>query len=304
MPTVSNSPRTVAEAAELLASASAEGRTVRIGRDLRTERLDQIVEHEASDLTCTVEAGVRLSTLQAELGAHGQRLALDPPGDPSVGACVAANLSGPLRHAFGTTRDLVLGATLVLSDGLVVHSGGKVVKNVAGYDLARLVCGSHGRLALIGTLAFRLHPLPVATATVVVESDDSASVVRSVLRSQLRPSALDVLHPGRVALLFEGAPTAVERQVDDARQLVGARPCSEEIWKESRERQAGAQGRLLFAPGDLQAVVESHPTAVIRPSAGVAYVPFEIEPTLTPAAERLIARLRARFDPTGTLAGE
>jgi glycolate oxidase FAD binding subunit len=300
--TVSSAPRTVAEASEILAQASAEGRTVRIGSDLRTEGLDRIVEHEASDLTCVAEAGVRLSTLQAALGASGQRLALDPPGDPSLGACVAANLSGPLRHAFGTPRDLVLGATLVLSDGLVVHSGGKVVKNVAGYDLARLVCGSHGRLALIATVALRLHPVPAASATAVVESGDSASVVRTVLRSQLRPSALDVLHPGRVVLLFEGVPSAVERQVADAHALVGARLSADDIWEESRAQQAAARGRLLFAPGDLPTILDELPTAVVRPSAGVAYVPFETTSTLTPAAEQLVARLRAQFDPTGTFA--
>ena len=115
-----------------------------IGEDLTTDGLDRILEHEAGDLTCTVEAGVRLSVLQDALGEHGQRLSLDPPGDPTVGALLARNLSGPLRHRFGAPRDLVLGVTLVLADGTIASAGGKVVKNVAGYDLARLVCGSRG----------------------------------------------------------------------------------------------------------------------------------------------------------------
>ena len=128
----------------------------------------------------------------------GQRLSLDPPGDPTVGACLAAGLSGPLRHRFGAPRDLVLGVTLVLADGTVVNAGGTVVKNVAGYDLGKLVCGS--------ARATRLHrpghvcastPCRAAAATVVVETDDPAAVVATLLGSQLVPSAVDVLHPGR-----------------------------------------------------------------------------------------------------------
>ena len=161
-------PASIEEAAEHLATASAEGRQVRIGDDLSTAGLDRVLEHEAGDLTCTVEAGIRLSALREALAAAGQRLSLDPPGDPTVGACLARRLSGPLSHRFGTPRDLVLGVTLVLGDGTVASSGGKVVKNVAGYDLGKLVCGSEGRLALIARVSLRLHPLPASTATLVV----------------------------------------------------------------------------------------------------------------------------------------
>ena len=137
--------------------------------------LERILEHEAGDLTCTVEAGIRLSVLQDASSEHGQRLSLDPPGDPTVGALLARNLSGPLRHRFGAPRDLVLGVTLVLADGTIASAGGKVVKNVAGYDLARLVCGSEGRLALIARVSLRLHPLPKAERTLAVETDDAPS---------------------------------------------------------------------------------------------------------------------------------
>ena len=187
-----------------------EGRRLRIGDDLDAGGLDRVLEHEAGDLTCTVEAGLRLSALQSALAEHGQRLSLDPPGDPTIGALLAENLSGPLRHRFGAPRDLVLGVTLVLGDGTIASSGGKVVKNVAGYDLARLVCGSRGRLALIARVSFRLHPLPRAAATLALETDDAAGAVAALLRSQLQPSALDVLHPGRVLVLFEGSSRAVE----------------------------------------------------------------------------------------------
>ena len=179
----------------------------------RADGMNRILEHDPGDLTCTVEAGVRLSELRAALANAGQRLSLDPPGDPSIGALLARNVSGPLRHRFGAPRDLVLGATLVLADGTIANAGGKVVKNVAGYDLGRLVCGSEGRLAFIARVSFRLHPLPKATRTIVVETDDAASVAGALLASQLQPSALDVLHPGRVAVLFEGSERAVRRRL-------------------------------------------------------------------------------------------
>src|SRR6187399_254793 len=172
--------------------------------------MNRVLEHESGDLTCTVEAGIRLSALAAALAPARQRLSLDPPGDPTIGACLAANLSGPLRHRFGAPRDLVLGVTLVLADGTITSAGGKVVKNVAGYDLARLVCGSEGRLALIVRASFRLHPLPKASRTIVVETDDAPGVVATLLRSQVQPSALDVLHPGRVLVRFEGSERAVD----------------------------------------------------------------------------------------------
>jgi len=205
------SPATIAEAASLLAAADAAGERLVIGEDLRTDRMAHVVEHEAGDLTCTVEAGIRLSVLQEALGRHRQRLSLDPPGDPTIGACLAENRSGPLRHRFGAPRDLVLGVTLVLADGTVANAGGKVVKNVAGYDLGKLVCGSRGRLALIARVSLRLHPLPATQRTLAVDTEDPAAVVAALLRSPLQPSALDVLHPGRVAVLFEGGEAEIGR---------------------------------------------------------------------------------------------
>jgi glycolate oxidase FAD binding subunit len=302
LPSVSS----LAEASEALAAASAEGRGVRLGDDLTAAGLDRVLEHEAGDLTCTVEAGVRLSDLQAVLGAHGQRLSLDPPGDPTVGALLAENVSGPLRHRFGAPRDLVLGVTLVLADGTIASSGGKVVKNVAGYDLARLVCGSRGRLGLIARASFRLHPLPRAARTLVVETEDVAPAVAAVLRSQLQPSALDVLHPGRVAVLFEGSPRAVEAQLMAARALVGGREARAEEWEASRARQGDARGRFHFDPGRLaEALGElEDEAAVVRPAAGVAYTEsYKLLQGNSAAVERLLDRIEREFDPHGVLAG-
>ncbi len=273
-----------------------------IGRDLDPEGLDRLLEHEAGDLTCTVEAGMRLSALRAALAPHGQRLALDPPGDPTIGACLAANLSGPLRHRFGSPRDLVLGATLVLGDGTVASSGGKVVKNVAGYDLAKLVCGSRGGLALIARVSLRLHPLPAATATLAIRADETAHVVRRLLGSQLQPSALDVLHPGLVLVAFEGSARAVEAQVASGRALVGGETTGDDAWEESRRRQGVARGRLRFVPGELAGTLAGLGEAIVRPSAGVAYVAEErAEAPQDPGVDRLVGTIKAELDPRGVL---
>jgi glycolate oxidase FAD binding subunit len=290
------------EAAAVLRAASAAGSRVEIGSDLDAAGMTRVLEHEAGDLTCTVESGIRLSVLAAALAPSGQRLSLDPPGDPTIGACLAANLSGPLRHRFGSPRDLVLGVTLVLADGTIVNAGGKVVKNVAGYDLGKLVCGSRGRLAFIGRVSLRLHPVPVASATVVVETEDAASVVASLLGSQLVPSAVDVLHPGRVAVLFEGGAAAVAAQVESTVGLVGGTEVDSPVWEESRRRQASALGRASFAPGALAASLTAHREAVVRPAAGIAYVPTPTDADTPEAVVRLQERVRERFDPKRVLA--
>jgi glycolate oxidase FAD binding subunit len=301
LPSVSS----LAEAAETLSAAHAEGRRLTIGEDVTTEGLDRILEHEAGDLTCTVEAGVRLSALQGALGEHDQRLSLDPPGDPTVGAVLARNLSGPLRHRFGAPRDLVLGVTLVLADGTIASAGGKVVKNVAGYDLARLVCGSEGRLALIARASLRLHPLPKVARTIAVETDDAPALVARLLRSQLQPSALDVLHPGGILILFEGSPRAVEAQVAAAQVLVGGVEVDAEAWQTSRERQGAARGRLRFPPGRLAETLAGLSNAVVRPSAGLAYT-ADVEDSSGSepqgAVDALVERIRHELDPKGVLA--
>jgi len=302
-------PAGVREAAEIVRRAAAEGATVSIDRDggavvISTRRLDQVLEHEAGDLTCTVEAGVRLSALNAALAGRGQMLALDPPGDPTIGACIAANLSGPRRHRYGTMRDLVLGVTVVLGDGSIASSGGKVVKNVAGYDLGKLFVGSEGRLGLIARASLRLHPLPEAAATLVVpvgSSEEAQRKAQAILRSTLVASALDLLWPGRLAILFEGSPRAVAAQVEAARALVGGEEGDGAVWEEARARQRRAAGRLSFAPGALAETIAGLAEAVVRVSAGVAYVPEPVPDPRDEAARALAERVRAAFDPAGVL---
>jgi glycolate oxidase FAD binding subunit len=308
LPTVSE-VSSVHEAAHVLREASAAGRTVSIeGGEgdvvLSTRRLDRVVDHEPGDLTCVVEAGIRLSALDAALAPHGQMLALDPPGDPTIGACIAANLSGPRRHRYGTVRDLVIGATIVLADGTVASSGGTVVKNVAGYDLGKLLCGSEGRLGLIARVALRLHPRPEAARTVVAPVEtpgDAAAKAMGVLRSQVVPSALDVHWPGRLAVLLEGGGRAVERQAEALRDLVGAEDAADDVWAEAAERQQSAKGRLLFAPASLADALAAHEEGVHRVAAGVGYVPETVEDGRDPVEIALAERVRAAFDPAGIL---
>src|SRR5207249_4600534 len=136
--------------------------TPQAGIVLDLKRLGQLVEHEPRDLTATVEAGMTMAALQSPLRARGQWLSLDPP-DPAqatIGGVIAANASGPRRHLYGTARDLLIGVTVVTGDGVVVRGGGKVVKNVAGYDLPKLFVGSHGTLGVIVSVTVKLRPLP------------------------------------------------------------------------------------------------------------------------------------------------
>jgi glycolate oxidase FAD binding subunit len=299
----------VHEAAEVLAAAAEEGSRVSIehaGGDvvLSTRHLDQVLEHEAGDLTAIVEAGLRVRDLNARLVDHGQMLALDPPGNPTLGACIAANLSGPRRHRYGTPRDLVLGVTVVLADGTVASAGGKVVKNVAGYDLGKLFCGSEGRLGLIARVALRLHPRPEASRTLavpVVSAGEAAATACALLLAPLELSALDVVWPGWVAILIEGSRTAVDEQFAAARALVGGEEDFGAVWEEGEARQRSSRGRLLFAPGELARTLGGLDEAVLRVSAGVAHVRDPVPDPRDPAEIALAERVRAEFDPQGVL---
>jgi glycolate dehydrogenase FAD-binding subunit len=238
-------PASVEEAGQVLAAAAADGLAVafagggsklglgnppeRVDLVVATERLDRVLEHAAGDLVVRAQAGVRLADLQAVLAPAGQWLALDPP-EPgaTLGGVVAANAAGPRRLRYGTVRDLIIGITVVLADGTVARAGGKVVKNVAGYDLAKLFCGSLGTLGLIAEVIFRLHPRPAAAAVVTLQvesADQAAQAVGRLGRSSLEPSALELTvdewgWPGRLTVVFEGIPPGVEAQAAAAADLL------------------------------------------------------------------------------------
>ena len=187
----------------------------RAGIVVGLRRLSRLLEHEPGDLTATVEAGLTLAALQSTLRARGQWLSLDPP-DPeraTVGGIVAANASGARRQLYGTVRDLLIGVTVITAEGTVVRGGGKVVKNVAGYDLPKLFVGSRGSLGIIVDATFKLRPVPEDERLVAARFDrlkDCGAAARSVLASDLIPNTLDILdHAAAAALGLVGEPALV-----------------------------------------------------------------------------------------------
>jgi glycolate oxidase FAD binding subunit len=282
-------PGTPEEAAALLRSLGAEGAVVRPlgggtkpwgpqgeGVEVETGGLARIVEHNVGDFTAVLEAGVPLEAAQATFAAEGQMLAIDPEtrGDATLGGIMATNDSGPLRHRYGGMRDLVVGATVALSDGTLAKSGGKVIKNVAGYDLAKLFTGSYGTLGLIVRLAVRLHPRPPrqATARGGGEDPDVLGAAAVALAAQpLEADCLDVAwRDGAGSLLVRFGAAAAADQAAAAvgrMQQLGLEGCEvveddAALWADQRARQRGecivkVSGRITDLP------------AVCRTGAGV-----------------------------------
>ena len=275
----SESPGTLEEAAELLRSCAESGESVRFtgggtklewgspahdhSVEVRTTGLAQITAHNDGDLTAVVEAGVKLTDLQTALAEKNQMLAVDPPdeaGAATVGGLVATADSGPLRHRYGGIRDLIVGATFALADGTVAKSGGTVIKNVAGYDLAKLFCGSFGTLGLIGTVALRLHPRPQSSATVRAESENGQMLQRGTLalsRLPLEADCLDVSWvsgAGEAIARFSGA-TSAERAAaaGDALRELGMDSVVEQdddqLWARQRHGQRVRDGAIVRVSG-------------------------------------------------------
>jgi glycolate oxidase FAD binding subunit len=180
-----------------------------------------------------VQAGVTIGQLAAVLASAGQQLAVDAPEDATVGGVVATGTAGPRRFRYGTPRDLLIGVTVVRADGVIAHSGGKVVKNVAGYDLGKLFAGSQGTLGLITEVTFRLHPQPPAVAWVAGEFGPSDRVgavaaVAAAAGSALVPSAVELDWPGgaqralRVGVLVEGTSSGVAERAKQFSELMAA----------------------------------------------------------------------------------
>jgi glycolate oxidase FAD binding subunit len=169
----------------------------RVDAVLDMRRMNRILAHEHGDMTATIEAGAVLGDVNRALAGHGQMLPLDPPfaDRATIGGLLATNDSGPLRHRYGTPRDLVIGIRLATTDGVLAKAGGQVVKNVAGYDLSKLVTGSFGSLAAIVSATFKLSPLPAASKTMKIGTGEAAAVaeiVRTMMSSQLEPVAFEI----------------------------------------------------------------------------------------------------------------
>jgi glycolate oxidase FAD binding subunit len=220
---------------------------------LSTARLNRVIEHAWADMTATVEAGCTIQAVQETLAQHGQRLALDTlwPGQATVGGVLSTNDSGALRLRFGALRDLIIGVTLALPDGTLASSGGKVVKNVAGYDLPKLVTGAFGTLGVITRAVFRLHPVPKATRTISFLIRDVSEAQRYVLAiqdSKLAHSALQVrcvadAQP-QVDILFEGIEAGLNAQTEQLKSILAPGLLTDPgpvVWKARRELYSAAK---------------------------------------------------------------
>ncbi len=199
----------------------------RVGLVLALRRLSRLLEHEPGDLTATVQAGMTLGALQRELGARGQWLSLDPAHADSatLGGIVSSNAAGPRRHLYGACRDLVIGLTVVTATGALVKGGGKVVKNVAGYDLPKLFVGAFGTLGVVVEVTVKLRPRPDTDRMVVAHFaslKEAGSAARAVMGSDLLPSALDLVDGETLRALDLGGP-------DGAALLIGVDGIAEQV---------------------------------------------------------------------------
>ncbi|MEA2297784.1 MAG: glycolate oxidase binding subunit [Solirubrobacteraceae bacterium] len=277
---------------------------------LSTEGLGAIVEHNAGDLTVILEAGVTLRGAQEQFAGVGQRLALDPPdgdGRATVGGILATADSGPLRHRYGAVRDLILGVRVALPDGTVARAGSNVIKNVAGYDLAKLMCGALGTLGVICEATLRLHPLPEQSITVWGSATDPgvlARAARLLAGRALELEALDLRWDGPAAggcLLARAVGRAAASTAGTVAALMGEAglevdPVHEddaELWAEQRARQRalpdGAVVRVSALPADLERVLGACESAVGRAALGLAWVRLDGEDAA--GVERLRAAL-------------
>jgi len=231
-----------------------------VGAVLTTTRLIGHIDHCAGDLTASVSAGATLAEVNAVLAGEGQWLALDPrlAERATIGGIVATNDSGPRRQKHGTPRDLIIGVEMALVDGRTAKAGGRVVKNVAGYDLARLMCGSFGSLTIITRAIFKLTPRPPASRTIVASAREVrplADLALALLSSPLTPSAIELQSRSRHLLVrFETTDAAVHQQASAAQALCGARGLDASIvsgeaetavWLEHEADLSGVEGTLV-----------------------------------------------------------
>jgi glycolate oxidase FAD binding subunit len=282
-------PTTYQQAAELLGEASQDGLRLRVrgggtklgwgavtappDLEVSTGQLDGVVEHNAGDLTAVVQAGLPLARAQQRFGEAGQRVALDPPlgadEAATVGGVVATGDSGPLRHRYGAPRDLVLGMTVALSDGTLAKTGGKVIKNVAGYDLGKLLTGSFGTLGLIVQVALRLHPQPERTVTLIGRSSDPKSLAGGAATLAHRPLELESLdvawHDGSGAVLARFGGTVPGQRAEAGRKLLSELQTElveddDDLWADQRLGQRSGDGavvRVSGLPSRLERVLQS-----------------------------------------------
>lgn len=296
-------PQTPEELAEAMGSAGSAKRTVTLGgafskrlmagpvepaeTTISTAGLKRVLQYDPRDLTISVEAGVTWCELARVLGEHRQMVPLDPPfsGSATIGGIVAANTCGPRRRLYGTARDLIIGMKFVTLAGKLVQSGGMVVKNVAGLDMAKLMVGSFGTLAAIAVVNFKVQPRPLRERSFVLEYAtiaEAAAARDAVLRGVLQPAAVDLLTRGAnggctLAVEAGGNAAVIERYQHELAALGPLRACEgpeeDALWNQVRD----------FTPRYL---AENSEGVVARVSCTLKQVPEVMETLAGPAVAR------------------
>jgi len=288
---------------------------------LSTARLNRIVEHAWADLTVTVEAGCTLQRLQERLAKHGQRLAFDTlwPERATIGGVLSTNDSGALRLRFGALRDLIIGVTIALPDGTLASSGGKVVKNVAGYDLPKLVTGAFGTLGVITRAVFRLHPLPRAAKTFSFSAETFQAMQQHILAiqdSQLAHTSLQIrCTAGQLPaadILFEATEVGLAAQESHLRNLLGSarvEQSSESLWSARQNlwylpSKAALLAKINLLPTEIAKTLDSLNSIgesrrvnwqIVLQATGIGTLRLEVDPILlSEAVEQLRRELQSR----------
>ena len=243
--------------------------------ELHTSRLDRVLEHSQADMVVTVEAGITLEALQAELGQTGQFLPLDPFNSPghTIGGLLATGWTGPLRQRYGSPRDFLIGIRVALPDGRLASAGGRVVKNVSGYDLMKLHLGALGSLGVIVAASFKVFPSPLHDVTLEARHDSIAEAWLAGHRAlglPLLPAALELFSDGRVLARFLGSPNAVKITVDQ----LGWAEADPSVWWEHSLRAPERWARIAVPPHYLHSTVAGLPPGAgwwASPGVGVAH---------------------------------
>jgi glycolate oxidase FAD binding subunit len=273
--TRTQSPRSPEELAKVVCEAAAAGQAVvpvgsgrllemgdrleRFDLGLETRRLNRVLDASQADMVVTVEAGATLEELNRELAKAGQFLPLDPMGGPghTIGGLLATGLSGPLRLRYGSARDNLIGLRVALPDGKLARSGGKVVKNVSGYDMNKLHLGALGSLGVIVEASFKVYPLPLHELTVSKQSRSVAAAweeAARALRLKMQPVAL-VLEGRQVHARLAGSKAAVERVAQD----LGWKEADTGFWTEISQRRSSTWARISVPDEKLREVLDRLP---------------------------------------------
>ena len=242
----------------------------RVDVELHTTRLDRVIEHSQADMVVSVEAGITLEALQQELAKSGQFLPLDPFSSPghTIGGLLATGLTGPLRLRFGSPRDFLIGIRVALPDGTLASGGGRVVKNVSGYDMMKLHYGALGSLGVIVAASFKVFPKPLRDVTVTSEGgwDDADQA----LKMPVAPSALEIFSDGRVLARYTGSHDAVDRVIRDLGWTVE----DQSIWERHSGRAPARWARIAAPRSELRQLVDGLPRGSgwwASPGIGVAH---------------------------------